>query len=609
MDKLLPYYEQELSLFMRQSKAFAEAYPKVASRLMMTGESVEDPHVERLIQAFSLISARIHKKLDDGYKDFSSALFEVLYPAYLKPFPSCSIASLEQGVKLSQLTESIIAKRGTMLTTKPYHGVSCRFKTVYPVHVIPLAIDKICFNLSTVEDVYQYTNASLKINFKCLSPTFDVEDYYKHPVRLFLDTTPSSVAQLRDIIFAHTSIVYVGASNANQRRINNPFTMVGFLPEDSLLPIDDHSHHAYRLISEYFAFSEKFNFIELDLNPLRHVLASNPDTFFIEFRFKLDAHDTKNIKAFSQLDDKSIKLFCTPVVNLFEKPAEPIKINHKQLKYHLIPDTHHPQFYEIYSINRLSVIREEKNKQESLHQVVPFFSLNHAGEKRHQFYYHITREEESVISNSGYDYQITLVDHQFDAASVQADYLSSDLLCTNRQLPSQIPFGLATGDLSQDNNGSFRQIRFLRKPTPSYRFNHAKEGNWRIISHLSLNTLAFSENEEVGFLKEALTLYELPHSAYNLKQIEGFKSIQFKPATSLVQASPYPLFIRGIEVRVGIEQSSFIGTGLYLIGQLLSYFFGLRVSLNNFIKVILVDNATGQELLICQPLNGFRKLV
>ena len=88
-----------------------------------------------------------------------------------------------------------------------------------------------------------------------------------------------------------------------------------------------------------------------------------------------------------------------------------------------------------------------------------------------------------------------------------------------------------------------------------------------------------------------------------------FKSIQFKPATSMVQASPYPLFIRGIEVRVGIEQSNFIGTGLYLIGQLLSYFFGLRVSLNHFIKVILVDDTTGQELLICQPLNGFRKLV
>lgn len=609
MDKLLPYYEQELSLFMRQSKDFAEAYPKVASRLMMTGESVEDPHVERLIQAFSLISARIHKKLDDGYQDFTSALFEVLYPAYLKPFPSCSIVSLEQGIKLGQLTESIVAKRGTMLVSKPYHGVSCRFKTVYPVHVLPLAIDQITFKMSSVEDTYQYTNACLKIGFKCLSATFKSENYYKQPLRLFLDATPFSVAQLRDVIFSPATIIYAGSSKSAPQRINNPFHMVGFSPEDSLLPIDDHSHHAYRLINEYFAFSEKFNFIELDLTALQSVLTSNPESFFIEIKFKLDAHETKFIKAFSQLDDKSIKLFCTPVVNLFNKPAEPIKINHQQLKYHVIADSHHPQFYEIYSITKLAAIREEKNKQQSLHQVVPFFSLNHAGEQRHQFYYHLSREQEVEISQSGYDYQVTLVDHHFDAASVQAEYLSMDLLCTNRHLPSQIPFGLPTGDLSQENNGSFRQIRFLRKPTPTYRFNHAKEGSWRIISHLSLNTLAFSENEEIGFLKEALTLYELPHSAYNLKQIDGFKSITFKPATAMVKANPYPLFIRGIEVRVGIDQSSFVGTGLYLIGQLLSYFFGLRVSLNNFIKVILIDNTTGQELLICQPLNGFRKLV
>lgn len=609
MDKLLPYYEQELSLFMQQSKLFAEAYPKVASRLMMTGESVEDPHVERLIQAFSLISARIHKKLDDGYKDFTSALFEVLYPAYLKPFPSCSIVSVDQGIKLNQLTESIIVERGTMLITKPYHGVSCRFSSVYPVHILPLAIDQLKFKISTVEDTYQHTNASLKIQFKCLSQTFDPEDYFKNPLRLFLDATPFSVAQLRDVIFDPATIVYMGDVDNSKRKINNPLSMVGFLPEDSLLPLDDHSHHAYRLISEYFAFSEKFNFIELDLNPLRRVLASNPDTFFIEFRFKLDAHETKYIKAFSQLDEKNIKLFCTPVINLFKKPAEPIKINHKQLKYHVISDVHHPQFYEVYSITKLSVIREENNKQQSLHQVVPFFSLNHAGEQRNKFYYHLTREQEESAMNSGYDYQITLVDHKFDPASVLAEYLSMDLLCTNRHLPNKIPFGLSTGDLSQENNGSLRQVRFLRKPTPTYRFDHGKEGNWRIISHLSLNTLPFSQNEEVSFLKEALTLYELPRSAYNLKQIEGLKGIQFKSATSMVKANPYPLFIRGIEIRVSIDKSSFIGTGLYLIGQLLSYFFGLRVSLNNFIKVILVDYATGQELLICQPLNGFRKLV
>lgn len=609
MDHLLPYYEQELSLFMRQSKAFAEAYPKVASRLMMTGESVEDPHVERLIQAFSLISARIHKKLDDGYENFTSALFEVLYPAYLKPFPSCSIVALEQGIKLNQLTEPVLAKKGMLLSTKPYQGVSCRFSTAYPVTMLPLELDKLEFKLNAVEESYQYSNASLKLHFNILSSGFDVTQLASQQLRLYLDTTPFGVAQLRDLMLNQTTKVYAGNSFIPARSIKNPFLLAGFAPEDALLPANQHAHHAYRLIAEYFAFPEKFNFIDLALDGLKPLLNPATKDFFVELKFRLDSNNSKFIQALSQLGAKNIRLFCTPVINLFKKPAEPIKINHKQVKYHVVGDIHHPQFYEIYAINRLSLIREAANRQQTVHEVLPFYSLNHAREQQHALYYHIEREQDVQPNQLGYDYQITLVDHQFDPSAIQADYLSLDLWCTNRHLPQQIPFGLAQGDLNQEDTGPFRQVRFLKKPTPTYRFNHAKEGNWRIISHLSLNTQALNHQQDIRVLKEAFTLYELTHSAYNLKQIEGFKAISFTPATSMVPALPYPMFIRGLEVRVCIEESSFIGTGKHLIGQLLSHFFGLKVSLNSFIQVILVDDTTGKELLKCQPLNGFRQLV
>ena len=111
MEELLPYYEQELALFGRHAKDFAQLYPKIASRLLMSGEAVEDPHIERLIQAFSLIAARINKKLNDGYSDFTASLFEVLYPDYLRPFPSCSIAAMDTGQRLNQLTEPLLAER------------------------------------------------------------------------------------------------------------------------------------------------------------------------------------------------------------------------------------------------------------------------------------------------------------------------------------------------------------------------------------------------------------------------------------------------------------------------------------------------------------------
>lgn len=94
MDELLPYYERELGFLKRYSREFATRYPKIAGRLLMGGEVCEDPHIERMIQSFALLNSRISKRLDDDYPEFTEALFDVLYPHYLRPFPSCSIVTV-----------------------------------------------------------------------------------------------------------------------------------------------------------------------------------------------------------------------------------------------------------------------------------------------------------------------------------------------------------------------------------------------------------------------------------------------------------------------------------------------------------------------------------
>ena len=92
MDQLLPYYEQELGFLRRHSREFSERYPRIAGKLLIGGEVCEDPHIERMIESFALLNSRIAKRLDDDYPEFTEALLDVLYPHYLRPFPSCSIA-------------------------------------------------------------------------------------------------------------------------------------------------------------------------------------------------------------------------------------------------------------------------------------------------------------------------------------------------------------------------------------------------------------------------------------------------------------------------------------------------------------------------------------
>lgn len=103
IEELLPYYEKQLQEFSQQSREFALKYPKIAQRLALNQEQIDDPHIERLIQAFSLIAARIDKKIADSYDFFTRSLFEVMFPQYLRHFPACSVVSFEDLQKLKQL--------------------------------------------------------------------------------------------------------------------------------------------------------------------------------------------------------------------------------------------------------------------------------------------------------------------------------------------------------------------------------------------------------------------------------------------------------------------------------------------------------------------------
>src|SRR5690606_40214068 len=137
---LLPFYERELAFLRRYGREFAERYPKIAGRLLISGDGSQDPHVERLIEAFALLSARVSKKIEDDYPEFTDALLEVMYPHYLRPFPSCSIARFDLGTAAAKLSAPVRVPRGTQLQSRPVRGVNCRFRTAYDVHLAPLAV-------------------------------------------------------------------------------------------------------------------------------------------------------------------------------------------------------------------------------------------------------------------------------------------------------------------------------------------------------------------------------------------------------------------------------------------------------------------------------------
>jgi len=165
IEELLPYYEKQLQEFGQQSRAFAQKYPKIAQRLALNQEQIDDPHIERLIQAFALISARIDKKLADSYDIFTTALFEVMFPQYLKHFPSCSIVSFEDSNKQKLLKEVHCIAENTVLKSQSFKGVQCTFKSCTEVRLLPIQLTSLVFKSNPSQHMHLHQNASLSIGF------------------------------------------------------------------------------------------------------------------------------------------------------------------------------------------------------------------------------------------------------------------------------------------------------------------------------------------------------------------------------------------------------------------------------------------------------------
>lgn len=206
-------------------------------------------------------------------------------------------------------------------------------------------------------------------------------------------------------------------------------------------------------------------------------------------------------------------------------------------------------------------------------------------------------------TSPGYETSLSIVDADFDPVQPKTDVLSLKLTCTNRDLPTLMSVGLASGDLFLEGGSSVRSIKLLRKPSQPCRFDHRRDGQWRIISHLSLNHLSLS-GSGLGAFQEMLALYDLPRSASNRRQIEGLREMTQVDKTVWMSGKPFACFVRGVEVRLTLDEMSFAGSGLDSFVRCIDRFLGLYVSLNSFIQLVVLSHRTGEELIRCAPRNG-----
>jgi type VI secretion system protein ImpG len=659
MENLLPHYERELALLRQSSMSFAERYPKIAGRLQLANDVSQDPHVERMIESFALLAARVHKRLDDDFPLFTESMLEVLYPHYLRPFPSCSIAQFDLGTAAGQMSKVAEVPRGTMLNARAVKGVVCKFRTTQAVTLRPVRIAQAAFRNSVLapEGTRLPSGATsvLSITLELLSPQASWSVLSGQPLRVYLDGESSQVSVLREALCQKVvgvmtqvaanhpwiSAASIGVDDAKPR-------LAGFADDEALIDFDARSHAAYRLLTEYFAFPDKFNFVDLTVPVpanLRHVVTEGDGGGEGQARAarSLTLHllmsgvrsDSDESRLLETVQARQLVLGCTPVVNLFSQPADPIRITHTASSYPVLPDSRRAFGYEVYAIDRVFRVLQT-SEGESVDEFRPFFSLRHddllpfdEADIRHSApnlaalrrqrakqgegrapgrYWHARRNDDLAEQSPGYETEISIVDVDFEPAQPQTETLSLTVSATNRDLPSLLAFGAPGGDLTMEGGSLAREIRMLRKPTPSQRFERGRGALWRLISHLSLNHLSLSAGG-IDALKEMLRLYDLPRSASNRRQVDGLVAVAFKPATAWLPGEPFATFVRGTQVRLTVDEDSFVGTGLGLLAAVMDHFFGLYVHINSFTQLTIVSARTQEEVLTCPPRNGDKPLV
>lgn len=605
-DELLGYYERELIFLRRMGAEFAKKYPKVAARLLLDEEKIEDPHVERIIEAFALLSGRIGLKLDDELPEITESFLNVLYPHYLAPIPSMAIVEMTFGNPKDKLTAVQNLDRGAKLNSRPVDGTPCRFRTAYDIQLLPLILESSSLESPAPKDARgKFAESYIKLSMKCYGDAnlheFKVGDTEEPPefLRFYINGDPQLIYPLYELIFNHASAVEFRAKETpiSMKTISTLMNMnaklpdpvilppenirqVGFDEDEAVLPYTKRSFSGYRLLTEYFAFPYKFMFF--DVYGLDKAIANK---FGSHFDLLIHLKDITPPQA--PVTDGTFKLGCTPIVNLFDRTADPIYLSNQQYEYHVIPDVHRQHTTEIYSVNRVLTTDPKSN---ITREFSPFYSLRHAyGEQMEKTFWYASRRASQRPNDEGTELYLALVDMDFNPSVPSTEVITLKTTCSNRDLPAKLPFGGKTGDFEIEETALLSRVRCLTKPTETIRPPQRKALQWRLISHLNLNYLSIveSENGTPEALQEILQLYNFQDSDVTRKQILGITGIESRKVVKQIGSHIGAGFVRGLETTLTFDEEEFVGSGWFLFACVIERFLALYSSLNSFNQLVL----------------------
>lgn len=606
-DDLLDYYRRELGYLRHEGADFARRYPRVAAQLDLSGAESPDPHVERLLESFAFLTARIQRTLDAEFPQIPAALLGVLYPHLMAPVPSLAIAQFQVDPGQARAATGFTIPEETPLHAAATDGLPCRFRTCYPATLWPIEVASAAIRpaaefpfLDQRADVAAVLRLTLRgmgrLGFSEMAPT---------SLRLHLNADPIAAGTLYELLLNQVRGVAVrpGGRTAPSRTLPaSSIRPVGFEPAEGVLPWPRHAHAGYRLIQEYFVFPEKFWFLDID------GLGDLGDGAEVDLLFLLAESPARPLAPGAEV----FRLNCVPIVNLFQRTTEPIRLDQTQLDYRLQSDSHRERSTEIHSILKVSASSSLKDDSTVFQ---PFYSFDHAGahagggngRRGARAFWMARRQPTGRADLPGSDMMLSFVDLDFKPTRPPSQVVFAHTLCTNRGIAAQIPVG-ARLDIEVD--APLSGILCLTKPTRQLAPPLGGQTLWRLVSHLSLNHLSLAGGEDgLTALREILGLYAAFDDASLRGQLSGLVGLSCRTVVRRIGTDAWRGHCRGTEIRLDLDEERFTGSHPFLLASVLNRFFGLYGAINSFTQLVLTSRRRHGIWKTWEPLAGDRAVL
>ena len=636
-DDLLLYYERELTYLRRMGAEFASRYPKVASRLQLEANKCEDPHVERLLEGFAFLAARVHHRLDDDLPEVSEALLDVLHPQHVRPIPSFSVVELELHPELGKIPAGFHVPRGSELQTRAVQGLRCRFRTCYDTALWPASIA--AGEWTTAERAAGGGGVAMgeaigafRIELRALegmrlgqltvaapgpgdapgappsppSPAVDGLD----ALRLHIAGEPNVTDVVYELLANSCTRVVVRDPDQPSRPpvvlAEGAVRPLGFGEDEMLLPYPRRMLAGYALLQELFAFPQKFLFFDIaGVAQALRTLDAGPRAEIFLVIAPFERGERRQIVEFG-VNVRTFRLGCTPIVNLFQQSGEPILITQHTTEYPVVPDSRHRLEIEGWSVESVVGITPGEGEARAIE---PLYGFRHGRSDAHGIFWHAVRRASTWRTDQGTELFLSFAELSGRMRAPNAEVASVRLTCFNGDLPSRLPIGVdEKGDFDLQMGGPVRRILCLVKPTPVVQPPLGKPLLWRLVSALSLNHLSLVEEGREA-LRELLRLHNAGDSASGERQIQGLVAVRSAPSFARVLTEQGLAFARGRRVELEFDEEQFPGGGMFLFASVLERFVALHATMNSFTQLSVRSRQRKRPVREWAPRAGCRVLL